>query len=175
MYLFFHEAIALISVEIPWIKKKYAFNRLFLMIGAMISDLFDKGLGMFLTNYPSRAYGHSPLCLLAIVGLIYLIIPNRAIANSLGLGLGIHLLLDMPYLPYLYPFVDYGFGTHENLVGDIWYILTHNPLILGTEICGIIILVGIVLNYRLILNLERIYTFLWRWPTIETQKKMPKP
>lgn len=171
MYLFFHEAITLISVELPWVKKKYAFNRLLLMIGAMFSDALDKGLVMIISNYPSRAYGHSPLFLLALVGIIYFISPNRAWANSIGLGLGIHLLLDIPYLPYFYPFLEYGFGTHENLVGDIWFILTHNPLILGTEICGVMIIVGIVLKYRLILNWERIATFLWRWPNVETQKK----
>ncbi|MFX0057498.1 MAG: metal-dependent hydrolase [Candidatus Hodarchaeota archaeon] len=142
-----------------FIKNNFEFNRFSLIIGALISDLIDKIL-LFLGLSSGRSISHSILFTVLSFLVIYAISKgNKAISISFLIGIISHLLLDLPEVPFFYPFIQY---DYEILEEPFWYWLTNffsNPIVFTTEILGIAILVFIFFKNKLY-NLKAISNFL---------------
>jgi len=69
----------------------------------------------------------------------------KYIAKSFTIGCFIHLLLDLPNLPWLYPFKEYDFGYVDDKLNLWWNTLFADPTVSITESIGLIGL--IVLAY----------------------------
>lgn len=130
-----------------------------LIIGALISDLIDKVL-LFLGFGSGRSISHSILfTILSFLGLYIVSRGNKAISISFLIGVVSHLLLDLPEVPFFYPFIQY---DYEILDDPFWYWLTNffkNPIVFTTEIIGIIILLFILINNKLY-NLKEIVNYI---------------
>lgn len=152
MFPLFHIAIPLILFEIPLIKKKVKINRFSLIIGALFPDIIDKSF-LFLKISSGRGISHTLLFVLIISLTIYLISKrNSAISIPFFVGNFVHLLLDLPYIPLFYPFISYDFSMLENPINEWLYSLFHNPLVYGTELTGLAILI-------LIIAVNKLYSF----------------
>jgi hypothetical protein len=159
MFLLFHLAIPLLVFEIPRIKSYFNFNRLALIIGALLPDLIDKPI-LLLSLGSGRGYSHS----LLFVGILYLtifLITNKKtlIANSLAIGVLFHLLLDMPEVPLFAPFIQYNFEIIEDPIGYWINKLVFDPLVQSTEIIGLSGLVFILIHNKLF-KFKKIFHYL---------------
>lgn len=92
--------------------------------------------------------------------MVYLISgKNKAISIPFLIGVISHLLLDLPEVPFFYPFIQYDYEIIED---PFWYWLTNffrNPVVLTTEIIGIIILLFILIRNKLY-NLKEIVNYI---------------
>lgn len=149
MFPLFHIAIPLLVFEIPKINKNVKVNRAVLIIGSMIPDLIDKPI-LFLSLGSGRDISHTLLFWTISSILLYLITKrNLPISLSYAMGTGFHLLLDMPHIPLLYPFVQYDFPvTEEPFLVWLNTIFT-NPLVISTELIGGLILISIFFIHNL--------------------------
>lgn len=148
MYPIFHVALPLIFTEIPKIKNLRP-NRFTLIIGTLLPDIIDKAL--FLLGLGNgRLFSHN----LLFVGISFLILflftkKNLRVSLPFLLGLVAHLLMDMPHVPFFYPFLSYEFVSIEE---PFWFwirTLFTNPLVIITEITGLIFLFFILIKNRL--------------------------
>ncbi|MHA1195664.1 MAG: metal-dependent hydrolase [Promethearchaeota archaeon] len=149
MYPFFHLAIPLILFEIPKVQERFNINRLALIIGSILPDLIDKPLSI-LGLGSGRGYAHT----LLFVGVVYIITllvskKNWMVSNGLLIGLGFHLVMDLPEVPLFYPFVYYDFIYIKTPVEFWFYRLLGNPGIMITELLGLGSLIYIGINKRL--------------------------
>jgi hypothetical protein len=149
MFPLFHIAIPLLVFEIPKINDKVKVNRAVLIIASMIPDLIDKPI-LFLSLGSGRDISHTLLFLIVSSILLYLLTKrNLPILFSYVVGVGFHLLLDMPYIPLFYPFVQYDFPvTEEPFLVWLHTILT-DPLVISTELIGGLILGSIFFIHNL--------------------------
>lgn len=121
--------------------------------------MIDKIL-LFLGLGSGRSISHS----LLFIGLSFLVIyivsrGNKAISISFLIGIISHLLLDLPEVPFFYPFIQY---DYEILEDPFWFWLINffsNPIVFTTEIIGIIILAFIFFNNKLY-NLKKMANFI---------------
>jgi hypothetical protein len=159
MFPLFHIAIPLLVIEIPKINKNVKVNRAVLIIASMIPDLIDKPI-LFLSLGSGRDISHTLLFWTISSILLYLITKrNLPISLSYAVGVGFHLLLDMPHIPLLYPFVQYDFPvTEEPFLVWLKTIFT-DPLVISTELIGGVILVFIFFKYNL-MKKEKLINFL---------------
>ena len=135
--------------ELPPIKKKFQFNRFGLIIGSLIPDLIDKAL-MFLSISSGRSYSHTLLFSVVSSLFVFLITKrSKTISISYFIGTLLHLLLDLPDVPLLFPFIPYDFTYKEDPFGYWLYKLLHDPLTYITEIAGLIILIFVFINHKL--------------------------
>jgi membrane-bound metal-dependent hydrolase YbcI (DUF457 family) len=149
MFLLFHVAVPLLVFEIPRIKSYFNFNRLALIIGALLPDLIDKPI-LLLSLGSGRGYSHS----LLFVGILYLTVflitkKKTLIAKSLAIGVLFHLLLDMPEVPLFAPFIQYNFEIIKDPI--LYWInkLLFDPLVQSTEIIGLSGLIFILIHNKL--------------------------
>jgi len=159
MFPIFHIAVPLILLEIPLIKNKYGFNRIALIIGALLPDIIDKSL-MFLSISSGRGVSHT----LLFVGVSFLIVHlwakrNYLISFPFLIGIISHLILDLPEVPLFFPFIMYEFIFIDDPLGGWLYSLFHNPIVFFTEISGILILILILIRNQLY-DRKRINNFL---------------
>ncbi len=143
MFLLFHAFIALVIFEIPQIQRKFQPHRFALFLGSLGPDLIDKPLSLISEQFSGRGYGHTPLLQITLVlGLIVYEITSKrkdhSISKSYGFGALIHLILDIPSVPWLYPVVKYEYGHLEDVIGSWTYALVHNPKIYSTELIGLV-------------------------------------
>ncbi len=148
MFPIFHIALPLIFTEIPRIKK-LKFNRFALLIGSVLPDLIDKPL-LLLGFGTGRYFSHNLLFVLISFFTLFLL-TKKNIRMSLPFlcGVSIHLILDIPYVPFFYPFILY----EDILIGEpilFWMeaYLT-KPLIQITEIAGVIFFAYILIKNKL--------------------------
>jgi len=121
--------------------------------------MIDKIL-LFLGLGSGRSISHS----LLFTGLSFLVRyiisrGNKAISISFLIGIISHLLLDLPEVPFFYPFIQY---DYEILEDPFWFWLINffsNPIVFTTEIMGIIILAFIFFNNKLY-NLKKMANFI---------------
>ena len=159
MFPIFHIAVPLILIEIPYIKKKYRFNRIALIIGALLPDVIDKSL-MFLNISSGRGISHTLLFVVASFVIVHLFTKrNYLISFPLLIGTFSHLILDLPEVPLFFPFIMYDFIYIDDPLSGWLYSLFHDPIVFFTEISGIIILIFILINNQLY-NRKRIINFL---------------
>jgi hypothetical protein len=141
-------ALPLIFSEIPAIKKKFS-SKIFIIVGAILSDIIDKPLLLLGLGY-GRDFSHN-LFFLLISFLILFVSSKKNLEISLSFlfGMIFHLILDLPEVPLFYPFISYNFGiTEEPLIYWITKFFA-DPVTFLTEITGIGILVYIFITNKL--------------------------
>ena len=124
-------------------------NRFALIVGSLLPDIVDKPI-LLLGLGNGRFFSHNLLFVLICFLLCY-IITKRDLKISLPflIGLSFHLILDFPYIPLFYPFISYNFTLIEEPLSFWFSALFTNPIVIITEVIGIIILVFILLTNRL--------------------------
>ena len=159
MYLLFHLAIPLLFFEIPKLKREVNFNRMALFIGALLPDLIDKPI-LLLSLGSGRGFSHS-LLFLGIVYLITILIMKRKkfIAHSLAVGILFHLLLDLPDVPLLAPFIPYVYEIIDDPLLYWFNKLITDPVVQITEILGLVGLLFILI-YNKLFSFKKIYDYL---------------
>jgi len=149
IFLIFHVAIPLLLFELPYIKERFKINRFSLILGSLYPDIIDKSL-MFLSLGAGRGYVHSFFFISISFLVLFLITKgNASISIPFLIGTIIHLVLDMPYVPLFYPFIQYEFIILEDPIGSWLETLFTNPIIITTEISGLIILIFIMIHNKL--------------------------
>jgi hypothetical protein len=166
MLFLFHIAIPLILFEIPYLKERIEVNRLTILISSILPDFIDKMVFIFGIGY-GRFISHSLLFLFSSFILIFLfnkfllstslaekIENSYSVPISFFIGNFFHLILDLPLHGILfYPFIKYEphyifpyFGAAINS----WIIeFFSNPLLISTEIAGLIMLIFIIIHNKL--------------------------
>ena len=159
MFPIFHIAVPLILLEIPYIKNRYRFNRIALIIGALLPDIIDKSL-MFLNISSGRGISHTLLFVIVSFVIVHLFTKrNFLISFPFLIGTLSHLILDLPEVPLFFPFIMYDFIYIDDPLSGWLYSLFHDPMVFFTEISGIIILIFILINNQLY-SRKRIINFL---------------
>jgi len=120
-----------------------------LIIGTLLPDIIDKTF-FLLGIGGGRMISHTLLFTFLSFSILHLITKgNKSVSLPFLVGTGSHLILDLPYVPLLYPFIYYDFPVIEE---PIWYWITNlfkNPLIIITELIGIGILLLILIHNKL--------------------------
>ena len=145
----FHVAIPLLLFELPFVKTKYKYSRISLIIGSLIADVFDKSL-LFLKLGSGRGISHSLFFVLISFLLIHLMFKKKSsISVPFLIGSLLHLLLDLPEVPLFYPFIEYDFLLIEDPLALWLYTLFNDPIVYLTELSGFIILLFILIRNKL--------------------------
>jgi len=148
MYPIFHATLPLIFTEIPQIKK-LKINRYSLLIGSLLPDIIDKPL--FLLGFGNgRFLSHNLLFIIISFLIVYFSSrKNKSISFPFLAGLIFHLILDLPYVPLFYPFISYDFHFVEKPL--LYWIkqLWTNPIVMITEITGILFMIFILIKNKL--------------------------
>lgn len=112
--------------------------RFWLIIGAILPDLVDKPLSiLFPTIFSGRGIAHAPFIIVIFCGILYFLAKRKDMVISLGIGMIFHLLLDLPgNIPWFWPFVEYPILPAD--IDSYFYTLLHNPLIITTELIGLV-------------------------------------
>ena len=149
--------------------KNVPIYRFWLIIGAILPDLIDKPLSiLFPTIFSGRGVGHAPFVGLILCGLLYFLLKRRELAISLGIGISIHILLDLPgQIPWFWPFVEYPILPAD--INSYLYTLLHNPLIITTETIGFLGGFVILVKYKILFSRQvivwdRLQIFLFQNP-----------
>ena len=149
IYPLFHIALPLLVFEIPQIKNKHKINRFALILSSLLPDLIDKPL-MFLNLGSGRGYSHTLLFTLIGVLTIFLFSKrNKSISILFLIGFISHLLLDLPDVPFFYPFVSYDFIMPKDPFWEWVKTLLTDPWVISTEAIGIVILIFVTINNKL--------------------------
>lgn len=149
MFPIFHIAVPLILLEIPPIKRKYRFNRIALIIGALLPDIIDKSL-MFLNISSGRGISHTLLFIVvSFFGIHLLAKRNFLISFPFLIGILSHLILDLPEVPLFFPFIMYEFIYIDDPLSGWLYSLFNDPVVFFTEISGLGILLFILVSNKL--------------------------
>ena len=159
MFPIFHIAVPLILLEIPYIKNRYKFNRIALVIGALLPDIIDKTLMLFKLS-SGRGISHTLLFVVVSFIIVHLLVKrNYFISFPFLIGTLSHLILDLPEIPLFFPFIMYEFIYIDDPLSGWLYSLFHDPLVFFTEISGIVVLIFILVSNKLY-NRKRIINFL---------------
>ncbi|TFG25968.1 MAG: metal-dependent hydrolase [Promethearchaeota archaeon] len=153
MFPLFHIAVPLFVSEIPKLKKKYRFNRFFLILGSMFPDIVDKTI-LLLKLGSGRLYFHSLLFVFLSFGLLYLISKtttknNTQISVSFLIGMLFHLVLDLPDVPLFFPFIPYDVTIIDDPIPMWFNTLLTDPIVQITEITGAGILTFLIIKNKL--------------------------
>jgi len=161
MFPLFHLAVPLAISEIPYIRRRFRINRFVLLVGAMIPDIIDKlllfielGSGRFISHTLLFLFSSSLILLLATHIVQYWNASNEnkityIIPASYFIGVLIHILLDLPEIPLLYPFIPYEFVYVEEPINYWFKVLLTNPVVLITEITGIFFILSVIVKNKL--------------------------
>jgi hypothetical protein len=160
MFPFFHVAIPLLSAEIYPKKNNWQISRFSLIIGSMLPDVLDKPFALMGLS-SGRSMFHAPLLWLGFWLLLLIFQSKRAEINSVFIGVFFHFLLDLPSIPFFWPFVEYDWPITGDFLNYWIWALTHNPLVITTELIGIIIIGLLILKYKLVFDWKRIREFLF--------------
>ncbi len=149
MFPIFHIALPLLIFEIPRIKERFKVNRFALLIGSIIPDIIGKPL-LFLKLDSGRGFSHSLLFIVASFLFLFLVTKgNTVITFSFQFGVITHFILDLPHLPWLYPFVSYDYEIIDDPIAHWIKTMVEEPIVSVTEILGAFILIFIIYNNKL--------------------------
>ncbi len=153
LYPFFHVFFPISVLVLTRLDVKLKLDRLAFSIALMLSDLVDKML-MWTAGTSGRSWAHN-LFFLAVMGIPFLLAGRYSLARSMWLGIFLHLLLDIPSVPWLFPFVDYDLWAwiSPEYSGGFWDWILHgitNPITLVTEIGGTACLFWLISRYKLL-------------------------
>ena len=153
MFPLFHIFFPLFVLELIISFKKIKlekFQRFWLILGSILPDLIDKPISLITKTISGRGIAHTPIFIFFLCFLIFFITRNKWISLSLGFGMIFHLLLDIPIVPWFWPFIpleSYNYGL------DSWiYTILHDPLIISTEIISLIGILIIIISYKILFN-----------------------
>ncbi|MFX1365471.1 MAG: metal-dependent hydrolase [Promethearchaeota archaeon] len=148
IYPIFHVALPLIFTEIPRLKK-LKINRYSLIIGALLPDIIDKPL--FLLGFGNGRFLSHTLLFAIISFLIVHFSSKKNVSISFPFFIGIvfHFLLDIPHVPFFYPFIKYDFGVVDEpflfWIKQLWT----EPLVIITEGTGVLFIIYILIKNKL--------------------------
>ncbi len=153
LYPFFHVFFPITLLIVMRVDVKLKINRLAFSIALMLPDLVDKFL-MWTVGTTGRSWAHN-LLFLVLAGIPFLLAGRGSIAYSVWLGTLIHLFLDIPAVPWFFPFISYDLwgASPPDYAGGFWeYLLTGltQPVTLITEIVGILCLIWLLWKYKLL-------------------------
>ncbi|WP_457558031.1 metal-dependent hydrolase [Candidatus Harpocratesius sp.] len=148
MFILTHIFVPLLLIEI-FLQKNQEFEENFkrwvIIIGSILPDLIDKPLSLtFPTLFSGRGIAHAPLLWLLIIGILAIIPKTRIFGGSLGYGVFLHLLLDIPHIPWLWPFVPY--EIYHSSFQEWLNSLLNNPVIIFSEVISFI---GLIVLFKL--------------------------
>jgi membrane-bound metal-dependent hydrolase YbcI (DUF457 family) len=124
-------------------------NRLALVIGSLLPDIIDKPIYLLgLGN--GRFISHS-LFFISLVFLAVVIISksNYKVSIPFLIGMGLHLILDLPDVPWFFPFIAYESVIVEEPILYWFKVLFTDPLVITTELLGISFCIIILINNKL--------------------------
>ena len=156
MFPFFHIFLPLGILEVfirisPGNISLYGyFTRFWLCIGGLLPDLIDKPLSLLSQSTSGRGIGHAPLFTIPILSLLLILTKKKSIIYPIIIGNIIHLLLDIPEIPWLWPFIPL-----DLYISDLnaWlYTLLHDPLVFSTELLALGGLLALIIYYRVIFH-----------------------
>lgn len=124
--------------------------RFWLILGSILPDLVDKPLTMlFPTVFSGRGITHAPFIIMIFCGILYFLVKRKDMVISLVIGMIFHILLDLPgSIPWFWPFVDYPILPAD--IDSYFYTLLHNPLIITTELIGLVGGIMILWKYHIL-------------------------
>ncbi len=138
----------MVLTEIPQIKKLKP-NRFALLIGSILPDVIDKPF-VLLGIGTGRYFSHNLLFVLVSFIVIFLSTKrNLRVSLPFLCGLTTHLLLDIPYVPFFYPFISYEWVVIDDVILFWFDALFTNPFVIITEIAGVVSLVFILIKNKL--------------------------
>lgn len=141
-------ALPLILTEIPQIKK-LKINKFALIIGSLLPDIIDKPL-LFLGLGTGRSVSHSLIFLLISFLFIHFFTKkNWSISAPYLAAISLHLLLDLPDIPYFYPFISYEFPLVEVAILHWFNKILTDPIVIITEITGFLFIIFIIMHNKL--------------------------
>jgi len=170
MFPLFHIFFPLFVLELILLFKKIKLEkiqRFWLMLGSVLPDLIDKPISLITKSISGRGIAHTPIFVIFLFFLIYILTRNKWLSLSLGFGMVFHLLLDIPEVPWFWPIIP--LESYEYSLDSWIYKLLHDPLIISTEIVSLVGLVGIVISYKILfsgklINWQNVNIFLFRTP-----------
>ncbi len=115
-----------------------------MIIGALLPDIIDKPL-VLLGIADGRSFSHNLLFVIISFLIIHFCTKgNRSISLPFFSGLIAHLILDLPFVPLFFPFISYDFYYIEEPL--IYWLrkLRTDPLVIITEIAGIVSIIFII-------------------------------
>lgn len=144
MFPFFHVFVPLLVLELTGLTRKWNLQRLALVVGLMLPDLIEKPIDIVNPRFGRNVF-HSLLFLGLLVGVTLAVRkakgPQRGstrVMTALSLGTAIHLLLDLPYVPFFAPFVDYShWWDADDALGAWIHSLLTEPVVQVTEAIGV--------------------------------------
>ncbi len=118
----------------------------------MLPDLVDKLL-MWTAGTTGRSCAHN-LLFMVLAGLPFLLARRVPLAYSVWLGGLIHLVLDIPAVPWFFPFISYDlWGAVPDYAGGFWeyfVIGLTQPVTFVTEIGGLVCPAWLIWRYKLL-------------------------
>ncbi|MHA1913380.1 MAG: metal-dependent hydrolase [Promethearchaeota archaeon] len=148
IFLIFHVAFPLLLFEIPLVKK-HQMNRFALAIGSLLPDIIDKPI--YLLGLGNGRFVSHNLLFITLAFLAVLLISRRNFKLSIPflIGMGLHLVLDLPYVPWFYPFMTYESVIIEEPILSWFIALFTDPLAITTELLGVSFCIIILINNKL--------------------------
>lgn len=124
-------------------------NRYTLIVGSLLPDLIDKPI-LFLGLGSGRFLSHSLLFIFITFLIVFGITKgNKKVSLPLLIGMIFHLVLDLPDIPLFFPFISYEYIILEDPF-SVWInSLLTNPIVIMTELAGILFIIFILINNRL--------------------------
>ena len=139
------------------IKKDWKIDYRFLLLGAILPDIFDKLIGrVFFGDYfnNGRIFFHT-LLFITIIIIISLVLSNPKLI-CLSSGWFLHILEDRMWMPcwhktLFWPFLGFNFpeSDTENYFSFLISHFFNEPYIYLTEIIGIVIILSFFFKFRL--------------------------
>ncbi|QEE15479.1 metal-dependent hydrolase [Promethearchaeum syntrophicum] len=170
MFPLFHIFLPLLVFELILSNKNFKMektSRFWIILGSLLPDLIDKPISLITKMMSGRGIAHTPIFLFSLSILIYFLTQNKWISLSIGFGMVFHLILDIPDLPWFWPFNPL---EPYSPPFDSWIdTLLHNPLIISTEIISLVGLSWILISNKILfngklINLANANTFLFETP-----------
>lgn len=115
----------------------------------MFPDIIDKPM-LFLSLGSGRGISHTILFILLCFIILHIATKRKSsISLPFLIGMVAHLILDLPEVPLLFPFITYDFVIIEDPLWYWFYKLFTDPAVYLTEIGGILILISILVGNKL--------------------------
>lgn len=160
MFPLFHIFIPILVFEFViysnWIKS-LNIQRFWIILGSLIPDLLDKPLALISPlHFSGRGHFHSPILWIFLMILASVCKIKKEFVIGFFFGIFSHLLLDIPDIPWFWPFkplIYYGTEPSQFLT-----TLLTNRLVQITEIISLIGLITIAVLHNMVISPKFIHT-----------------
>lgn len=154
MFPLFHVFIPVLVYELflyCYPSTGFKVNRIWIIIGSMLPDILDKPLSLiFGSNFSGRGIFHAPFLWITLAMVLFFISKQRTIVSGIFYGVIFHLILDLPEVPLLWPFLP--LTIYQSDISDWITTLFENRLVQITEIIGFFGLILIVYFQKIIFH-----------------------